>query len=385
MRILFIIETSNGGSGKHVIELSKSLKSLGHEVHLIYSPRRMDKQFASAVGELSGVITFPISMRRSPHPSDIISIITIFRYIAAHGEFDIIHGHSSKGGALARLVAFWTTSARLYTPHAFITLDPALGKLRRFVYGSIERLFANFLTDIVVVVSEDERGHALELGVRAEKIRLIPPGINLEAPSNRELLRLHFGLTPKDLCIGWVGRFVPQKAVERIIQAMAQIIKEFANLKLILLGDGPLEFKVRALAIELGINERILWLKNMNGTDVMPCFDIFVLPSRYEGMPRVVLEALALGVPVIAMQVGGVATAVRSGVNGYVVPPGDMIAFIDKIRRLVLDQDLRHHMQTSAYTTAKRFSIRAMTDQTLEVYRLAIKNRHHRLGNKSRG
>jgi glycosyltransferase involved in cell wall biosynthesis len=375
MRILLVVETSSGGSGGHVIELAELLHGLGHDVHLVYSPLRMDKQFAEALQNHREIKCYPISIRRSIHPADILSTLKIRRYISQNGGFDVVHGHSSKGGALARLAAMFHPCARVYTPHAFITMNPTLSRSGLFLYGFIERLLGNFVTDAIIAVSEDERQHGIGLGLSASKIVFVQPGVRqIEAPEPAAV-RARLGLAEDDFCVGWVGRFAPQKAPERLIQAIAQIAPDYPKLKLIVLGDGPLEPEVRALSVELGIDDRILWLKDLPGQEIMPSFDVFVLTSRYEGMPRVILEALSAGVPVVAMQAGGVNSAVRSGVEGFVVPPGDLAAFVDRLRLLTTDRDLRCRMKVTARKSAERFSLETMARRNLEIYRTALSNR----------
>lgn len=120
-------------------------------------------------------------MRRAPGPSDLPSFRAISRIIRGAGPFDVIHGHSSKAGALTRLRLPGPHVPRVYTPHAFRTMDPTLGRGGRLIYGGIESLLAWFFTDQLVTVSEDEFAHALSLGLPQERMSVIVNGV--EAPS----------------------------------------------------------------------------------------------------------------------------------------------------------------------------------------------------------
>ena len=107
-RVLMVVESSAGGTGRHVMDLSEGLLARGCEVHMVYSPQRMDSTFRDRLSNLQALRHTALPMQRSIHPSEFAALLAIRRYLHSFGPFDIIHGHSSKGGALARLAALGT-------------------------------------------------------------------------------------------------------------------------------------------------------------------------------------------------------------------------------------------------------------------------------------
>ena len=120
LRILLVIETCGGGSGRHLVDLAGGLLRRGHHVCLIYSPARADEWFVRAISNLEGLLVHSIDMRRNPGWRDVNSARLIRRAIARLGPFDIVHGHSSKAGALLRLAHGRDQSACVYTPQDVI-------------------------------------------------------------------------------------------------------------------------------------------------------------------------------------------------------------------------------------------------------------------------
>ena len=120
LRILLVIESTSGGSARHVLDLAQGLIEEGHLVQVAFSSLRADKWFLDELGSIEGLRTHVIDMQRNPGPSDIGAALKLRKLIRGNGPFDIVHGHSSKAGALVRLAAVGLGCARVYTPHAFM-------------------------------------------------------------------------------------------------------------------------------------------------------------------------------------------------------------------------------------------------------------------------
>lgn len=164
---------------------------------------------------------------------------------------------------------------------------------------------------------------------------------------------------------------MPQKAPERYIAAMA-VLARAPNIRGVLVGTGPLYEAVRARAREAGVSDRLIWVAEQKGEDLLPAFDVLVAPSLYEGMPYVLLEALAAGVPAVATGFGGVAEVVEDGITGFVVPQRDLRMLIEKIAQLVEDAPLRYRMAASSLRKSRTMSVERMVEQTLGVYQAAL-------------
>jgi glycosyltransferase involved in cell wall biosynthesis len=290
----------------------------------------------------------------------------------------VIHGHSSKGGALARLSAVGLTGVRLYTPHAMFTMTPGLRPVVKWAFAMIERVLG-WLSDAIILVSEDERRHAIEVGQTPRKLFVIPNGIRLRPPPPAaDNLRTKLGLTHGELCIGFVGRFVAQKAPQTLLKAFGALAGRFPQTRLIMVGDGASDAALRDDAQKLGISDRVCWPGPVEGASAMFAFDIFALPSLYEGFPYVLLEAMAARLPVVMTQVGGAGTLVRDGENGFVVPPDRPDLFGEALERLLKDESLRQSMGARSAEMVQEFSIQKMVEKTVGLYRSLLARRKGR-------
>lgn len=367
-RILLVIETSGGGSGRHVLDLAKTYVHRGHDVHIAYSGRRMEPWFARALHTLEGIHSVRIDMRRAPHPHDFVAFRQLRSYLDRAGPFDVIHGHSSKGGAMARLAGIGRGGVHIYTPHAFRTLDPMLKPWLRVLYAKAERLLAR-LGHGVINVSEEERLHALDLGLPAEQLFVVSNGLTLPTqPATRAEIRAELGLEDNQFAIGFVGRLVAQKAPERLIVAFASLYQRYPQARLVMLGDGPLRISVRNEAERLGVAPAICWRSNGNGFRFMAGFDAFAMPSLYEAFPYVLIEAAASGLPLVATPVGGTDALIDHGKNGLIVPHAETNSLTDALESLIAQPELCRHMGIASRRRAAAFTTSAMADATLAVY-----------------
>lgn len=367
LRICLVTEAAGGGVGRHFLDLAAGLAQCGHNVTGIYSPGRCDAQFREKRAAASGVKFVELPLRRAVHPLDLADAWRLTRQIRELGPFDVIHAHSSKGGALARLAARWLRTPAVYTPHAFVTLDPTLSATKRAIYGRIERWLAAQCAAIIAV-SEDEAEHARSLGIASAKIHVVPNGIDRPDFPPRYFARAKLGLSADDVAVGFVGRLAPQKAPEVLLAAFASLAPSHQQARLIFVGSGPLEAELRRLAEQRGVAAQVNFVGDVVATQLMPAMDLFCLSSRYEGLPYVLLEALAAGLPIVATSVGGVATCVTADRNGIVVPPDDAAALSNALGRLIENAELRRSFAAASAAMATRFTAEQMVEQTLAVY-----------------
>ncbi len=309
----------------------------------------------------------PVTMEREVSWRDAAAAFSLGKVLHKSGPFDVVHGHSSKAGALLRLVMSLGHSKRLYTPHAFVTLSPDLGRARRFVYATSERWLAA-LTDTIICVSEEERQHALGLGIAGDKLRVVNNGIRELAPVERSAVREKLGVGPDELCVGFVGRLGAQKAADRLLTAFAAAARRHEHLRLVMAGDGPDLPQLKEQAHALGIENRVTFSGAANGAELMAGFDIFALPSRYEAFPYVYLEAAARGLPIITTRVGGSSEMVRDGYNGFVVAQDASTEIAEKLSLLCSNPQLRIEMGRRSAELAGHFTMERMVDETIACY-----------------
>jgi glycosyltransferase involved in cell wall biosynthesis len=374
LRIVLAAEPTGGGVLRHVLDLAEGLPRRGFRVLLVHARRGIDGAFAERIERHArfGYETASVEVQRAPGSHDVAATVALRRVVHGFGGADVLHGHSSKAGALARL-GRWSRARRVgYTPHAWYTQNPALGAASRGAYQLIERALA-MVTDRIISVSRDEAEHAVALGIGRRKLVLIENGIETWTPEHvartRAATRARLGIAADDVVVGFLGRLAPQKAPDVTVRVFRQILDARPATRVVLAGDGPEGESVRALIGELGLADRVVLLPVANGPDVIPAFDLFLMTSRYEGFPYVLLEALAAGCAIVTTRVGGVADCVVDGVNGSIVDTLDPDPIARAVLAIVNDPARLAAMRTQARERAALFSIDRMLDRTADLYR----------------
>ena len=365
-RICYIVESASAGVGRHVGDLIERLAEREvAELHVLWSPKRVDRRFLDRL-ERSNVRHQAIRMQRSIGPRDLLALLEVRAYLRNHGPFDVVHGHSSKGGALARLAAIGSRSRVVYTPHAFAAMDPSGRRCNRWLYRRLE-LFLAGLTDRVLAVSPEERDFAIEMGIPAGKLSVVPNGIEFDVLPARQGARRELGLGAEDVTVGFVGRLNSQKYPELLVQAFSSIARRFPQARLVIIGDGPLASQVESVVARRGSTGRVILAGARDGRRLMPAFDLLAMPSRYEGFAYVALEALAAGLPLLVTDTASARLTVEDGVNGYVVPV-DAAAFAERLGRLLEDEALRQRMGRNSAAKASSFSVDQMVESIWSAY-----------------
>jgi len=362
-----ITESCGGGAGRHVLDLSEGLFERGCDVHLIHSPGRVDSFFRERSGRLRAIRQASYPMHWGIHPGDFSAVRWVRRYIREHGPFNIIHGHGAKGGALARLASWGLGTPVLHTPHGFTAMDPGLAWRQRKLYHALEWALSK-LSDRIIAVSPEEQRFCVRSGLGRSRVVLIPNGIASIAFPSRTLAREGLDLAADCVVAGFVGRLVDQKAPDVLIKALAGVARTAPRCRLIIVGTGPLEGELRTLADRLGVADRILWLGERDGKMILPAFDLLAMPSRKEGLPYVVLEALAAGLPVLATASAGVEILVRHGHNGLIVPPDRPDLFAAALAELLSDPLKLEQFGRRSREISTEFTVQRMVDSTHDAY-----------------
>jgi glycosyltransferase involved in cell wall biosynthesis len=368
LSLLQVLEPSGGGSGRHFLDLCRAMQHRGHSVTAVYSPVRAEERF---VAELEGMgldAVHPVAMQRSPGLSDISAWHRIRSIAVKHGPFDLVHGHSSKAGALTRLRLPGRHTPVIYTPHAFRTMDPTLGSKERFVFGSIERLLGTYFSDRVICVSRDEYDHALSIGIPAERLRIVVNGVATPPAGKGAAIRARYGIPAEALLFGFVGRLTKQKAPERIVDAFARIAAKLPNARLLMIGDGEMAADVQARIAAAGLVGRAQLRSDIPGASAIDAFDVVVMPSRYEAMSYVMLEAAAGGKPLLLTDVGGARMVLEPGRNGLLIANTDDPAPLSEAMLKFADPTRLRSFSAEARRRKDRYTLAGMADQTEEIY-----------------
>ena len=219
MRIVLAAEPTGGGVIRHVLDLAEGLPRRGFRVLLVHAKRGIDRSFAERLDRRAefGYEMASVELKRSPGLHDFAATMELRRVIKDFGGADVLHGHSSKAGALSRLGRLSRARRVVYTPNGWYTLNPELGPTSRGAYQLIERALAT-VTDRIISVSRDEAEHAVALGIGRRKLVLIENGIETWTPEHvaraRAATRARLGVATDDVVVGFLGRLAPQKAPE---------------------------------------------------------------------------------------------------------------------------------------------------------------------------
>jgi glycosyltransferase involved in cell wall biosynthesis len=195
------------------------------------------------------------------------------------------------------------------------------------------------ITTVLVAVSERVREIAVGEGIQPGNIVVIPNGIEIQDAVISPLhLRQDLGLPQDAPILLSVGRLTDQKGHDILIAAMPAVLAERANVMLVIVGDGPLHSALEQQVARLGLGGHVRLLGNRNDVrELLSLADIFVLPSRSEGLPLALLEAMGAGLPVIATRIAGAEEVVQEGENGLLVPPENHQALSQALLRLLAD------------------------------------------------
>src|SRR5262249_51385632 len=229
-------------------------------------------------------------------------------------------------GYKANLVGRWA-ARRLGIPVVAVSRGWTGENLRVRLYEQLDRVHLRWMNH-VVCVSQAQAAKVAAAGGPASRLSVIYNAVEMERfggadPGEQDRLAALFATPPRRI-VGAAGRFSPEKGFDILLQAAEVVCRRDSSVGFAIFGDGSLRPRLEAELAALRLNGRVILPGFRRDLDaVLPCLDVLVLPSYTEGLPNVVLEAFAAGVPVVATAVGGTPELVRQDVNGLLVPPGD--------------------------------------------------------------
>ncbi len=301
---------------------------------------------------------------RKPDPvQDVLAVLEI-RRLARHLRPDIVQINSSKAGALARLGLVLTGLPVVFTAHGWAFA--ARRGIRGAATLAVERIVAP-LTSAIVCVSDWDRSIALTRRIATSaRLHLIHNGIAVPA---RALDRGPWPARPLLIC---VTRLVKQKDVGLLLEALGEPGLE--HFRLSVLGDGPERQALLAQRDALGLTDRVeIPGERHDVAEQLARADAFVLPTKWEGLPYCILEAMASGLPVVASRVGGVPELVVDGVSGALVPASDLAALAAALRALDADGPRAREFGRAAHERAReQFSLDAMVAAYDQLFRVLL-------------
>lgn len=311
----------------------------------------------------------PTTCLEGKTPAD-LRIVSRLQRLLEDQRIDVLDSHLPYSGVVGRVAARRAgTPAVVYTEHS-------LAVQRQLAGLHFVSFVANTLTygmnDLLVSVSRDTFRDVNRFTFGRVPVRLVYNGIPLDSFDRTRIAadRSALGVPEAHKVVGHVATFTPKKRQHDLLHAAKLVLDEDPHVSFVLVGKGALRPELEALAKDLGISEHVMFPGFVPDlTAAMACFDVFALSSLYEGLPTVAIEAMALGVPVVATWVGGTPEIVNHDHDGILVPPSDPPAMARGILRLLGDDGLRAEMGARAEQSARsKFDIRRRVAEMEAVY-----------------
>lgn len=371
--VLLLVQPTSGGVARHVQDLAEALVRRGWKVHVGCPGESRLAQRVTAVGATAHAIPFvrPVS------PFDDLNALLETRRLVRRLSCGIVHCHSSKAGFIGRFACRTLGIRRtVYTPHclAFVG-EPSSPKGRS--YRLIEKV-AGPWTGRWVAVSDAEAREIVDNRLGPEgRVRRVLNGIG-DLPRPDETLaakrRADLGLAHGGGCVFMtVGRADRQKAFDVFVQAALNAAERALDTRFVLVGgdytsEGDLA-RLKRRVEEAGAGDSIFFTGEVDDVaGMLAAADVLVLPSRWESLPYVLLEAGAMGLPVVATPVGGVPELVEEGVTGNLVPVDDAVALADAMVALAADPAKRRAMGDAMAERVRPLTVDAMARGIIEIY-----------------
>lgn len=362
---------------KHIIEFHipylKMLKEMGWETS-VAARNDYDDQEACNIPFCDEY--FDVPFERNPLKPGNVKAYTQLKRIVDEGGYDIIHVHTPVGALLGRLAARKVRKRGtrvFYTAHGFHFYNGA-PLLNWLVYYPVERLLAHW-TDVLITINREDYERAKKF--KASKVVYVPGvGIDVEkfapVPGLRESKRAELGLAEGDFALLSVGELSVRKNHRVVVEAMGELKRRgcLGSLRYLVCGDGPLAGELADLTESLGVGGRVELLGYRDDvSEIMRACDAFAFPSRQEGLPVALMEAMASGLPCVCSPIRGNLDIVEDGVTGLVAE-SDPAAIADTLESLMVDIGMRERLGTAAMDAVKRYDLTDVEKKMLCVYGL---------------
>jgi len=358
-----------------LISQLKFLLKEGYDVCVVCSPGKWIKDIER---EGIKVKTIKITRRISPL-SDLVVLLKLFLYFRRE-KFQIVHTHNPKPGLLGQLAAKLAgVPIIVNTIHGLYFHDYSSNFKRKF-FIFIDKIAAR-CSDLIFSQNREDINTLIEEGVvKPEKIKYLGNGIDL-GRFNPERFSANFvsekkkelGLAPDTKVVGTIGRLVEEKGYLFLFESFEKLLGKLPNTRLLVVGPEEPEKKDKfspEIVKKYGIEKNVVFLGERTDVDeIYPVMDVFVLPSLREGMPRTIIEAMAMSKPIVATQIRGCSEEIDNNINGILVPPKDSKELEKAIILLLKDKNTAKKMADSARIKAiKEFDERIVFDRISKEY-----------------
>lgn len=283
--------------------------------------------------------------------------------IKLHRRFDkvILHTHGSKAGVIGRIASGSLSFCHsIHTVHGY-PINPYVHPFKRFIYLNSERI-ASLFGDVIITQAKTHIERSKKWGIgKRNKFYHIPNFIKIQDFKTEKREK------SKDILIGTIGNLKPQKNPVIWAKVALKVTSKYPNVSFIYAGDGPLFDKVSKMIYSNNRIKLLGWIDHL--PELLSKVDIFFLPSRWEGMPRTVLEAMTSSLPVVASNVNGTTEIVKQELTGFLVSADDIEGYINKLEVLIRDENLRVKMgKEGRDRVGKYFDYKNIIKKTVSLY-----------------
>ena len=352
IRVLYVVENRSFGGGERGFgQLSTNLNNNRFQPFLTAHPGGKLEEIA----QRAGITFFPVDMSRKVNFK---TIGYLSRLISAH-QIHIVHSMGARADFFARMASRNKPSTAVVCTLAMLVEGFDVGFLRKFFYKLADRYSARYVTQYITVSKALKARLISERIIHADKISVIYNGVELDQ-YNPELYRplearLSLGITDDYPIVGTIGRLVYQKGFSHFLKAAKHVYNENNQIRFVIVGHGPEDAKLKHLADSLGILPVCKFVgSRFNVAEILSAFDVFVLSSVLEGLPRVVIEAMAMARPIVATDIDGVREQINDNRTGLLVKPANPKLLATAIMELLHDKQKANHLASKAHEYAKR-------------------------------
>ncbi len=387
-------------AGTFVRSLAESIAELGQEVHVLapYDPALKESsgiaqvhRFRYVMGDRWYLVGYAKSLEGDTVlKKAVYALLPLYLTAACWGlwrwhrrvGFDVIHAHwAVPGGVVGALV-----SALTQTPLVVSLHGSDVFMLERNVLAGLAARWAFARADQVTACSTDLLERAYRHGLSTAKSQLLHYGVDARSfrpdPQAGWAMREQLGIAPDAPVVLALGRLVHKKGFEYLVQAIPDIVAQFHHVQVVIAGDGPLREDLLRLANELGVREHLILVSSVRWNDTFRYFnlcDVFVAPSardhkgNIDGLPNVVLEAMACGKPLVATRVAGIPEVVTDGQNGLLVEEKNPQQLAEAIVQLLASPALAERCSAANRAKAEReLTWNGVATRMIKVYERAI-------------
>lgn len=369
-----ITQLELGGAQRNTLYTVSHLDRNRFECQLLSGPGGILDQEAKKLASNGPQISFISGLIRSVRPwKELLAIFQIKKELTRFRP-DIVHTHSSKAGILGRWAALWArVPVVIHTYHGFGFNNQQKPWVRKF-FIFLEKITAHW-TAKLIVVSKANKTRALSLNIgQPDQYVLIRSGIKKPtSPLSREsvqTLKTSLGIPQNIPIIITIGPFKPQKNLQDFLRLAKSLTNFVPGCRFLMVGDGEERPGLEAIRKELGLEKLVVmagWRSDV--AELLSASDVFVLTSLWEGLPRSLVEAMSLGLPVVCYNTDGVADIIQHQKNGFLFRPGQIDLMAAQIATLLRDRSLHQRIgQAAASSIQQEFDINLMVKQQEALY-----------------